>query len=435
MSPLRSLALMCAGASVLAGNTFAQDALDPKLFAEISRIRAIDNHCHDDPAGVDRESAWSDDAPLGAPRYPDVVALRRDNPEWMRAWKGLYAYSFDDMQPKHLREVLGAKRALMQKMGEAWPVYVLDKANVDIALVNTTKLGSGQQGARFRWVPYADPFLWPFAGEQSRLRFNGGGGSIAQFLRDAGVGTLPGTLEQYGAQVINPTLQRWKTGGAVAIKFMVAYARGLDFAVVERDVAAGLYEKAVSGAALTAAESKALEDHLFGDVAARAGALGLVVHIHTGNGDGPFFNNGNANPSLLETAIGSRALRDTRFVLVHGGWPFHLAAQAMMDKPNTYADFSAQTFYLTTHSLAGVLREWLSWHPEKVLFGSDAYSDANTPLSDYEEKQWLAADKARRALAIALTGMMRNGEISRPRAIEIARMVMRENAVGLYHLN
>jgi predicted TIM-barrel fold metal-dependent hydrolase len=104
----------------------------------------------------------------------------------------------------------------------------------------------------------------------------------------------------------------------------------------------------------------------------------------------------------------------------------------MMDKPNTYADFSAQTFYLTPHALAQVLRGWLEWHPEKVLFGSDAYSDANTPLSDYEEKEWLMTWKARKALAIALTAMMRDEEITRARAIQIAHMVLHDNAAALY---
>jgi uncharacterized protein len=81
------------------------------------------------------------------------------------------------------------------------------------------------------------------------------------------------------------------------------------------------------------------------------------------------------------------------------------------------------------------LRGWLAWHPEKVLFGSDAYSDANTPLSDYEEKQVLMTMKSRRALAIALTAMVRDEEITEARAVEIARMVMRDNAVGLYRLD
>ncbi len=156
------------------------------------------------------------------------------------------------------------------------------------------------------------------------------------------------------------------------------------------------------------------------------------MHIHTGNGNGPYFDNSRANPGLLEPAIDSELLRHTKFVLLHGGWPFYLTAQAMMDKPNTYADFSAQTFYLTSHALAQVLRGWLEWHPEKVLFGSDAYSDVNTPLSDYEEKQWLMTWKARNALGIALTGMIRDAEITRARAIEVAHMVLHDNAAALY---
>ena len=106
----------------------------------------------------------------------------------------------------------------------------------------------------------------------------------------------------------------------------------------------------------------------------------------------------------------------------------------MLDKPNTYTDFSAQTFYLTTHALAEVLRGWLASTSRKVLFGTDAYSDENTPLSDYEEKQWLLTEKSRDAVAIALTAMMNDGEITSARAIEIARMVFRENAAQLYGL-
>jgi len=36
------------------------------------------------------------------------------------------------------------------------------------------------------------------------------------------------------------------------------------------------------------------------------------------------------------------------------------------------------------------------------------------------------------ALAIALTGMMRDSEISRARALDLARMVLRDNARSLY---
>ena len=46
----------------------------------------------------------------------------------------------------------------------------------------------------------------------------------------------------------------------------------------------------------------------------------------------------------------------------------------------------------------------------------------------------VSASVLRQALGQALTGMLRDGEITRPRAQELARMVMRENALKLYHL-
>jgi hypothetical protein len=51
----------------------------------------------------------------------------------------------------------------------------------------------------------------------------------------------------------------------------------------------------------------------------------------------------------------------------------------------------------------------------------------------WAESTWIANRNGRAALAIALTGMMRDGEISRARAGEIARMVLRGNAESLYH--
>ena len=47
---------------------------------------------------------------------------------------------------------------------------------------------------------------------------------------------------------------------------------------------------------------------------------------------------------------------------------------------------------------------------------------------------WIGTTTVRRALGIALTGMLRSGEVSRSRAEEIATMVLRTNAGKLYHL-
>jgi len=419
----------------LAASAGAQDAIDAKLLADISRIPAVDNHMHGDPVDTARATRWKDDNPLGTPRYPDVVGLQRTNPEWRTAWYALYGYSYSDSELPHLKSLLATKRETLARAGANWPSIVLDAAGVEIALVNTVRPGAGQTSGRFRWVPYADPLLRPFAGDTSWLQYSGGDLSIATLLREVGYSRPPPTLTEYRVNIVNATLARWKKNGAVAVKFLCAYARPLDIEVIDEATATPVYLKAVKGAEpLTPGEHKLLEDYLFGAVAVAAGTQQLVVHIHTGNGDGPYFNNGNANPALLENFINSRPMRKTSFVLLHGGWPYYELAQAMTDKPNTYVDFSAQTFYLGTHQLAEVLRDWLSWHPEKVLFGSDAYSDVDSPLSDWEEKEFLLTSKARRALAIALTAMVQNNEITRERAFEIARLVLRDNAMKLYGL-
>lgn len=417
------LTAICLAAGLLV-SVKAQGRVDPALAAEIARIRAVDNHCHCDPAGAARAGKWSADTPLGAPPYPAVVPLRVDNPRWLRAWRALYTYDSSEMTGPRVRGLLETKLRLLRGRGERWPAEVLDRAGVEVALVNADELGPGLAAPRFRWVPFADPLLRPFAG----------GERLAGLMRKVGVGPRPDTLDAYARGVVTATLERWRKEGAVAVKFLAAYRRAIDFADVPEAEARRVYGLQARGERPTPAEAKALEDYLFRYAAREAGRVGLVVQVHTGNGNGPYFNNGNANPELLESAIGDPSLRGTKFVLIHGGWPYHKVAMAMTDKPNTYADFSAQTFYLSARALSEVLEDWLEWQPEKVLFGSDAYSDENTPLADWEEKEWLMTETAREALGLALTRMMRGGQISRGRAVEIARMVLRENALRLYGL-
>jgi hypothetical protein len=76
------------------------------------------------------------------------------------------------------------------------------------------------------------------------------------------------------------------------------------------------------------------------------------------------------------------------------------------------------------------IRAWLEYQPEKVLFATDAF--LFSPEVGWEEVGWLSSKTGREALAIALTGMMRDGQITRARGrLSLARMVMRENAAGL----
>jgi uncharacterized protein len=411
-------ALLCSLSAVAA----AQTKPDPPLLTAIRAIRAIDNHSHIPPAPSRSMAAQQPQDLIGRTPFPYPVRLRVDNPEWMRAWNALYGLSTTTMSDGERTAVHRRKRELMTLHGDAWPAWVLDQTQIETALVNLPALGAGQPLGRFRWVPTANSLLYPFGGIDT----------------DPEVGELerPATLETYVTNVIASRVKRWRDAGAVAIKLSIAYSRALDFNEVPADIAAAIYARHRAGNTTpSAADYKQLQDFLLRSLAREAGAHGLAVHIHTGIGADPYFAISGSNPLLLETVVSDKTLRATKFVLIHGGWPFDRQAGVMLIKPNVYADFSAQTFLRSSRALSETLRAWLEWYPEKVLFGSDAYPDPSTPLSHWEEMLWLSNNTARVALAIALTGMMDDGQISRARALEIARMVLRENAMKLYSLD
>jgi hypothetical protein len=53
---------------------------------------------------------------------------------------------------------------------------------------------------------------------------------------------------------------------------------------------------------------------------------------------------------------------------------------------------------------------------------------------DWDVVGYVTNGTAREALAMALTGMVNDHEITRDRAVEIAKMVLRGNALKLYGL-
>ena len=119
-------------------------------------------------------------------------------------------------------------------------------------------------------------------------------------------------------------------------------------------------------------------------------------------------------------------------MIIHGGWPEVTHTLAMLNKGNVYADISMADIIAEPSEMASALRLWLFDRPERVLFGTDAFDGGKD--QSWEAGAYLGSSTARRALGLALTGMLRDGVITRERAEELARMVMRENAAALYGL-
>jgi uncharacterized protein len=423
----------------LAPALVAQTSPDPQIMAEINKTKAFDNHTHVPKVVAANEKDDDFDAlpcdPLD-PTNPPLMA-RPENPHFVDAWRKLYAYKHNDRAPAHVRELLASKQRIAQEQGDKYPAWVLDRLGIEYMLANRVAMGRGLDPARFFWVPFDDALLTPLdnsslADNPDRKFFYQRETALAhRYTADSGLTTLPPTLDEYINRIVVPTLERQKKAGALAIKFEAAYLRPLNFAPPQPEEAGKTYAHYAAGGVPANSDYLKLQDVLFHAIAEHAGQLGLAMHIHTGAGCGGYFDLPGSNPSLLESVLNDSSLRKTNFVLIHGGaGPYTKVTSFLLGKPNVYTDFSEQDALISTRALSTVIRDWLEWYPEKVLFGTDLAP--GTPEIGWEEIGYSSATTGREALALALTGMVNDGEITRDRALELARMVMRENALKLY---
>jgi predicted TIM-barrel fold metal-dependent hydrolase len=413
---------------------------DPEILARIRSIRAIDNHAHTPALVAPGEKDEGYDALPCEPLEPTAptITSRPENPAFLLAWKALYGYPYDDMSPAHVRELLALKAKVKAEQGDNYPDWVLDHLGIETELSNRVVMGRGLNPPRFRWVPFDDALLLPLNDEHlaaatpdRKIFYALENHLLKQYLSVLGKTTAPPTLDSYFSEVVVPTLEGQKKAGAVAVKFEAAYLRSLDFEPATKAEAAQIYAQWIHGTVPPEASYYTLQNYLFRYIAAEAGSLGMAVHIHTGYGCGGYFKLSGANPLLLESVLDDPTLRKTNFVLLHGGaGPYSKEVADLLMKPNVYTDFSEQTWLIPTRELSKVIRYWLEWYPEKVLFGTDLAP--GTPEIGWEEIGWQTANSGREALAIALTGMVQDHEITRARALQIAEMVLRGNALRLY---
>lgn len=445
MKPSRSIrvqpAVGCAAlALLLAPFACAQLPIDPQLAAEIAKIKAIDNHAHPvRPVTSGPKDTEYDALPVDVmDPYTEPVRTREGNDLVIQAWRGLFGYRYHDRAPDHVRELHERKQQLLQEKGDGYANWVLDQLGIETMFANRVAMGPGLAPPRFLWVPFEDALMYPLnnsrlaaANSDRKTFFADEERLLKRYLKECGYSAPPGTLDEYLAKVVTPTLERHKRRGAIAVKFEAAYLRSLDFADVPESDARRVYSGS-RNLPPSGADYKKLQDYIFRYIAAECGRLGMAVHFHAAAGAGGYFHVGGANPLLLESLFNDPKLRGANFVMVHGGWPFTREVAALLAKPNAYADFSEQTFMNYPRAVAQAIRDWLEAAPEKVLFATDAY-----PFSqemDWEEAGWVAATTGRQALGLALTEMLQDGEITRARALEIARMVLRDNARKLYKL-
>ena len=284
-----------------------------------------------------------------------------------------------------LEAIANARAAMVKRLGEhGYWMNHLDYTRTEIALVNAN---SRQviDDKRLRWVPHASTLLYPLPADHLMARSPSHKADIAEAqkdLRRISDGGRPYRVARRTSpayvRFIDDTLRRWQKQGAVAVKFYDAYLRTLRIADVPEAQAADLYAKGRT-APLARDEYLALQDFLWRHILLEAGKMTLPVHIHSSLGVPPFLRSLESDVRNLEDVLADPRFFATPIVLIHGGGPWHEIAIYLALKPNVWVDISSMGFIDPVPDFADVLRKYLLFAPEKVLFGTDAASYPSVP--------------------------------------------------------
>jgi uncharacterized protein len=402
-----------------------------RLLEQIRKIPIFDTHAH--PGFVDDPDVDAMTSPPGA----EALRTRADNPELVAAAKALFGYPYADLGKEHAKWLADKKKSL-KGPGQAYFNNILDKVGIDQSVANRVAMAPYLDPKRFRWVPFADSFLFPFDN----------GGMIARNpdqqvfipmqekklkreMQGASIAGLPDALDGYLA-FIRRTLADEKKAGAIAIKFEAAYFRSLRFGDPLKENAAAIYAKYKTGGQPEMAEYTAFQDYIFRYLLQEAGRLKLPVHIHTAVGVGDYFSLDRGNVLNLENILRDPRYTQVTFVLIHGGYPRDREAIWLAARQNVYLDSSFMELLLYPSEFAHVLKRWFEIFPEKVVFGSDCFPYNETLGA--EESYWLAVESGRTALAAALAEMVVLKEITEARALEIGRAYLHDTSIKIHSL-
>jgi predicted TIM-barrel fold metal-dependent hydrolase len=234
-----------------------------------------------------------------------------------------------------------------------------------------------------------------------------------QFARDHGMRIE--SLDDY-LNVLDHLVAEAKGRGAACLKHILAKQRTLEFNNVSRELAAQVFGRQRSE--LTPQDVRDFEDFIMWRLVELAAKHVLPLQIHTGTG----YLQG-SSPMLLVDLIGANP--KTRFVLLHGGFPWvgETGAIAMRYASHVWID-SVWLPTLSYSTAKRALHEWLEVVPSnRILWGADC---------NHAEGVYGATEFTRRCLAEVLAEKVSAGDLTEEHAQRIGRQILRDNAPELF---
>ncbi len=377
------------------------------------------------------ETGWSQMAPyLGAVRGTGYYR------SLLWACQGLYDFSDDDINESNWR-ALSDQVTKCAKRPDWFSFVLKEKAMIDAALHggNMDEMGrdifrkvfpigpflfacaipEGRMAASYddfstpladrRRIPRAAPFWEPSANWRTKFEEQYGRPDSFQGFLDV----LASAFEKNASE-------------AVAVKLAVAYYRVLHFEDVPASRAREIYEK--KDQERTPLEVGYFQDFVVHQCVKHCREYDLPMQIHTGIQAGVGNVVENSDPLHLTNLFMSYP--DARFDVFHGGYPFSGEAGVLAKNfPNVALDTCWMPL-ISPGATRQYLREWLTLVPgNKIMWGGDTHS---------VEGCYGAVLMARWVIAHALADLVEEGYFSAAIAKDLARRILRDNAVEFFRV-
>ncbi len=309
--------------------------------------------------------------------------------------------------------------SLSEKIAKAyqteWINHVInDKCRIDYLIQDSDDRSFGTSG--FRYAVRLDNFI--FVNSKQQI------GSLAK-QQNASIVTLDDFIKTLGSRFA----ELKKKGGVVGIKSALAYNRIINYENTTRESAEKVFEKimgASDGTSFPFAEVKPLQDFMMHRVLDIARENKMPVMIHTGlqTGNGNIIEN--SKPTHLVNLFSEYP--DVTFILYHGSFPYGGELTTIAKYfPNVCIDMCWMYVISPSYS-ERYLNEWIETVPaSKIMgFGGDYLNVENAYGHLLMAKQ---------VITRVLTSKVKEGYLSENEAINIARMILHDNAVRIFKLS
>ena len=214
--------------------------------------------------------------------------------------------------------------------------------------------------------------------------------------------------------------------GMVGVKTGAAYLRILKFENVSKEKGEEVFKLLLNNTEVSADDIKAIQDYLMHRMLDLVDEFDLPIQIHTGlqAGNGNIITN--SNPTHLANLF--MEYPDVDFILFHGGYPYGGELGTLAKNfPNVFIDM-CWTYVISPSYSERYLHEWIETIPaNKIMgFGGD-YS--------FVEAVYAHSVMARQTIANVLIEKVRTRYLTESEAINIAKMILRENALRIFKID